>query len=83
MPKKIASARHRKVRGMGYWCGDIGAQSSSQVRKFAGYHDEPLKGRRSGQRSIRLTQAYRAIYEMNKNDEIQCVEIVEVNKHDY
>jgi proteic killer suppression protein len=33
-----------------------------RARKIPGYHDEPLKGNRSGQRSIRLNQAYRAIY---------------------
>ncbi len=34
----------------------------SEVRKVPGYHDEPLKGQRKGQRSIRLSRSYRAIY---------------------
>ena len=48
-----------------------------------GYHDEPLKGRRLGQRSIRLNKAYRAIYELKNNGTTELVHIEEVNKHDY
>lgn len=47
-----------------------------------GYHDEPLKGRRAGQRSIRLSRAYRAIYEI-RVDDVTFVSVEEVNKHDY
>lgn len=47
-----------------------------------GYHDEPLKGARVGQRSIRLNRAYRAIYVI-KNDGIEFGSVEEVNKHDY
>jgi len=52
------------------------------VRKIPGYHDEPLKGDRAGQRSIRLSRAYRAIYEIRK-DVAQLVSVEEVSKHDY
>ena len=47
-----------------------------------GYHDEPLKGRRAGQRSIRLSRAYRAIYEI-KEDTAKFVSVEEVSKHEY
>jgi proteic killer suppression protein len=51
------------------------------TRQFRGYNDEPLKGKRRGQRSVRLNRAYRVIYiEINNNLEIL---IIEVNKHDY
>jgi len=53
-----------------------------EVRKVPGYHDEPLKGNRAGQRSIRLSRAYRAIYEIKK-DTIEFVSVEEVSKHDY
>lgn len=46
-------------------------------------HDEPLKGKRQGQRSIRLNKAYRAIYIINKEGVIHFVEVEEVNKHEY
>ena len=44
------------------WVGNVEAKGLEEVRKLPGYHDEPLKGQRQGQRSIRLSRAYRAIY---------------------
>ena len=54
-----------------------------EVRKFKGFHDEPLKGRRRGQRSVRLNKAYRAIYVEHEEGEIELIEVLEVNKHEY
>lgn len=59
---------------------DIGLE---QVRKIPGYHDEPLHGDRKGQRSIRLSRAYRAIYVLGEDQSIKFVSIEEVNKHEY
>ena len=53
------------------------------LRKLPGYHDEPLKGDRLGQRSIRLNKAYRAIYIQEKDGAINLIIIEEVNKHEY
>lgn len=64
------------------WIDAVGHRGLSEVRKIPGYHDEPLRGRREGQRSIRLNKAYRAIYVI-KDGAISFVEIQEVNKHDY
>ncbi len=64
------------------WIDAIGHSGITQVRKIPGYHDEPLKGQRKGQRSIRLNRAYRAIYVI-KNGAISFIEVQEVNKHDY
>ena len=55
----------------------------SKVRTIPGFHDEPLKGNREGQRSIRLNKAYRAIYIENEKKEVTIISIIEVNKHDY
>lgn len=65
------------------WVDAVGHYGLSKVRKIPGYHDEPLKGKRKGQRSIRLNIAYRAIYTINKSGLIKFVEIKEVNKHEY
>ncbi len=65
------------------WIDDVGHRGLMAVRKIPGYHDEPLKGERQGQRSIRLSRAYRAIYMMDEHQHIQCIKIIEVNKHDY
>ena len=52
-----------------------------------GYHDEPLRGNRQGQRSIRLNIVYRAIYIISTDETakevIQFVLVEEVNKHGY
>jgi len=60
----------------------VGHKGLSEIKKIPGYHDEPLKGKRKGQRSIRLNVAYRAIYVI-REDSITFVEIQEVNKHEY
>jgi len=53
------------------------------ARRIPGFHDEALKGRRSGQRSIRLSRAYRAIYCISGSGEVEFVTIDEVTKHAY
>ncbi|MBA2656762.1 MAG: type II toxin-antitoxin system mRNA interferase toxin, RelE/StbE family [Tatlockia sp.] len=65
------------------WINAVGHDGLSEVRKVPGYHDEPLHGDRKGQRSIRLSKSYRAIYIINNSGQMEVVEIIEVNKHDY
>lgn len=65
------------------WVHDVERLGLSEVQKIPGYHDEPLKGERKGQRSIRLNIAYRAIYTIKDNGKIEFAYIEEVNKHDY
>ena len=66
-----------------YWIAAVERDGLEQLRKVAGFHDEPLKGFRVGQRSIRLSRAYRAIYRVIAKDIIEFVLIEEVNKHEY
>mgnify|MGYP003594185066 CR=1 FL=1 len=54
-----------------------------EVRKLPGYHDEPLKGQRTGQRSVRLSRSYRAIYRELPDGTARVIEVIEVTKHDY
>jgi proteic killer suppression protein len=65
------------------WIEEVLNIGLENVRKIPGYHDEPLKGKWKGYRSIRLTKAYRAIYQLTDKGEIVVIEIVEVNKHEY
>ena len=63
------------------WVEFVETAGLREVRKCLGYHDEPLKGDRFGQRSVRLNRSYRLIYkEMNEMVEIL---LIEVNKHEY
>lgn len=45
----------------------------SKAKLRPGYHDEPLKG----QRSIRLSKAYRAIYSMSQDGNLEVVCLLE------
>ena len=71
------------VRKLQAWVDDVEYHGLSEVRKVPGFHDEPLKGQRLGQRSIRLSKAYRAIYVIDQDGKIAIVKVLEVNKHDY
>lgn len=64
------------------WVTTVEHDGLEETRKVPGYHDEPLRGRRSGQRSIRLSRSYRAIYEV-RSDSVEFVSVEEVSKHDY
>ena len=65
------------------WVDLVENEGMAHARKIKSYHDEPLRGKRKGQRSIRLSQAYRAIYTEAKSGKLNIVEVQEVNKHDY
>jgi proteic killer suppression protein len=65
------------------WIENVDFYGLEEVRKIPGYHDEPLHGWRSGQRSIRLNRSYRAIYIICSDNSVKFVSIEEVSKHDY
>ncbi len=71
------------VRKLLAWVDSIENIGLSEVKKVPGYHDEPLKGNRAGQRSIRLSKSYRAIYVIDQEGKIEILKVLEVNKHDY
>jgi len=64
------------------WVDDVEEIGLEEVMKVKSYHDEPCKGKRRGQRSIRLSKSYRAFYKIIK-DHIEFVEVQEVTKHGY
>lgn len=70
------------VRKLLKWVSDIEIFGLEEVKKIPGYHDEPLRGNRLGQRSIRLSKAYRAFYRV-LDDQVVFVVVEEVNKHEY
>ena len=65
------------------WAMSVEMKGLRHVRKIPGYHDEPLKGQRYGERSIRLTRSYRAIYIEEFDGTVNLVVLEEVNKHEY
>ncbi len=71
------------VRKFYAWVTSVQLSGIRETRKSLGFHDEPLKGQRLGQRSIRLNRAYRAIYIERDNGTLEFIEVIEVNKHEY
>ncbi|STX55795.1 Plasmid maintenance system killer protein [Legionella beliardensis] len=65
------------------WLVAINKIGLTETRKSPGWHDEPLKGDRAGQRSIRLNKQWRAIYILKKDGTIEFIEVMEVTPHDY
>ena len=64
------------------WVEDIEERGLEEVRKTPGYHDEPLRGKLKGLRSIRLSKAYRAYYRIVEGT-IQFVRVERIDKHEY
>jgi proteic killer suppression protein len=69
------------VHKLATWIDAVQAKGVAEVRKQPGFHDEPLKRERRGQRSIRLSLAYRAFYVVV--DDVAVINVIEINKHKY
>ncbi len=83
--KKVPKYVAEKLAG---WVSTVEEMGVEDARKIPGYHDEPLLGARKGQRSIRLSISYRAIYEIEKDirdgdEPVEFVSVNEVTKHEY
>lgn len=76
--RRVPETIRKRVRS---WLFAVESQGIWEVMKSPGFHDEPLKGDRRGQRSVRMNKAYRLIYRIIEN-RIH-IELLEVHKHDY
>lgn len=76
LPKHIAAAYHT-------WVRTLELDGIRATRMLPGYHDEPLKGERKGQRSVRLSGSYRVIYEETESGNVVLIGVQEVTKHEY
>jgi len=74
MPREI-------IDQLEYWIELVEKNGIAEIRKIKGYHDEPLQGDRKGQRSVRLSRSYRAIYVQDKARVL--ITIIEIHKHKY
>lgn len=64
------------------WIDAVEETGLEEVRKIRGYHDEALRGKFSGFRSIRLNRSYRAVY-IIEDQVAEFVLIERINKHEY
>lgn len=81
--KDMKKVPHFIVDKLLSWVRLVEKSGVEEVRKIKGYHDEPLKGDRKSQRSIRLSLSYRAIYIVKDNGTAEFISVEEVNKHVY
>lgn len=65
------------------WIEAVEEDGLEATRRVRGFHDEPLKGKRRGQRSIRLSRQWRAIYDIREDGGAQLVSVEEVTPHVY
>ena len=65
------------------WVTLVESSGIDTVRKIPGYNDKLLKGRRLGQRSIRLSKGYRCFYREEQAENNKIIIILEINKHEY
>ena len=81
--KDLRRVPNHVARTLQLWVKDVRLRGVEEVRKTTSYHDEPLHGQRRGQRSIRLSRAYRAIYVVRRDATLEFISVQEVSKHDY
>lgn len=81
--KDIKTCPNQIIRKLMAWVGSIQRVGLDETRKSPGWHDELLKGKWAGYRSVRLNIAYRAIYRITKNGALDLVLVETVNKHKY
>jgi proteic killer suppression protein len=81
--KQLKRMPRHIVENLAAWVDDVETQGLEEARKVFGYHDESLHGERRGQRSIRLSRSYRAIYVVKGEGVVQFVLIEEITKHAY
>ncbi len=81
--KQLQRMPRHIVENLAAWVDDVETRGLEEARKVPGYHDEPLHGERHGQRSIRLSRSYRAIYAVKDQGATEFASIEEVSKHAY
>jgi addiction module RelE/StbE family toxin len=81
--KQLAKMPEHIVKKFALRVDLVSVQGLAGARAIPGYQDHILKGEWKGYRAIRLSAAYRAIYQERQAGTIQRVYVEEVNKHDY
>jgi proteic killer suppression protein len=81
--KSLLSCPLQVQKKLRVWVASVQQLGLEEARRAPGYHDEPVRGDRVGQRSIRLNAAYRAFYVMRADGTVEFAEVIDVNKHEY
>jgi proteic killer suppression protein len=81
--KQLRKVPAHIVKKFALWVDLVTVEGLAAARAVRGYRDHGLKGDWKGYRAIRLSDAYRAIYEERDDGTVQTTYVEEVNKHDY
>jgi toxin HigB-1 len=81
--KQLVKIPGHIVKKFALWVDLVSVEGLAAARTIPGYRDHLLKGEWKGYRAIRLSAAYRAIYQERQAGAIHLVYVEEVNKHDY
>jgi len=81
--KQLRKVPSHIVKKFALWVDLVTTEGLAAARAIPGFRDHGLKGDWKGYRAIRLSEAYRAIYEERHDGTVQTVYVEEVNKHDY
>ena len=79
--KQLASLPVEVLKRYEKWKDIVSLSGPQGLRAIKGFHDESLRGEWKGHRSSRLSQQYRVIYVVEK-DQI-FIQVVSVSAHDY
>lgn len=81
IPKTCRKLPDQVLKKYELWKDIVFRHGPDKLKAFPGFHDEKLKGDRSGQRSSRLSIQYRVIYVVKKK--IVTIRVLDINPHDY
>jgi proteic killer suppression protein len=81
--KQADKAPSHVLRSLITWAESVEEYGLPETRRIPGFHDEPLKGKLQGKRSVRLTLQWRAIYEITPAQDIIFVTVERIIPHDY
>ena len=79
--KQLASLPVEVLKRYEKWKDIVSLSGPQGLRAIKGFHDESLRGEWKGHRSSRLSQQYRVIYVVEKDQVF--IQVVSVSAHDY
>ena len=81
--KQLRRTPREIIKRLQRWAVYVETTGLIETKKIPGFHDEPLKGRWRGYRSVRLGHKWRVIYKYNKGSGENIIELKEVTAHEY
>ncbi len=81
--KQLKKVPKTIIKRLQRWVIYVETMGLAKTRKIPGLHDEPLKGKWKGYRSVRLNKSWRVIYRHKRNGDLHIAIVEEVTNHEY